>query len=120
MTLYKTSQNKREWIHVHDHCRAIYNILMRGRIGETYNVGSGIEKSIEEISAIILKYLQAPETMKEYVADRPAHDRRYLLDSTKIKKELGWMPRIDFETGMQETIAWYKQNPNWWKGLKKK
>ena len=119
MILYKTSQNKREWIHVHDHCRAIWKILMRGRVGETYNVGTGVERSIEEISAIILKYLAASETMKEYVADRPAHDRRYLLDSTKIKNELGWKAQIDFEQGMQETVQWYTQNPQWWKGLKK-
>ncbi|MEK6871758.1 MAG: GDP-mannose 4,6-dehydratase, partial [Nanoarchaeota archaeon] len=114
-----TSQNKREWIHVYDHVREIYKILMHGKTGETYNVGTGVEKSIEEISAIILKYLHAPETMKEYVNDRPAHDRRYLLNSTKIKRELDWKPLIDFEQGMQETIAWYKQNPKWWKPLTK-
>jgi dTDP-glucose 4,6-dehydratase len=118
--LYKSSANKREWIHVRDHCRAVYAILKHGKIGETYNIGTGVEKSIEEITTIILKYLNKSETMKEYVADRPGHDRRYLLDSTKIMKELGWKPEIDFDLGMQQTIEWYVTNKNWWLPLKKK
>ena len=118
--LYKNSQNKREWIHVLDHCKAIYKILKNGKVGETYNVGTGVEKSIEEITTIILKYLNMPETMKEYVPDRPSHDRRYLLDSKKIMKELKWKPAINFETGMKETIEWYKNNKIWWLSLKEK
>ncbi len=118
--LYKQSQNKREWIHVKDHCSAVYKILKYGKIGETYNIGSGVEKSIEEITTIILKYLGKSEDMKEYVDDRPGHDRRYLLDSTKIFKELGWKPVIDFENGIKETIEWYKKNKKWWLPLKQK
>ena len=95
--LYKSSQNKREWIHVIDHCKAIDLILNKGKLGETYNVGTGVEKSIEEVTAVILKNLSQPESMKEYVSDRPGHDKRYLLDSSKIMNELGWKPEIDFE-----------------------
>jgi len=118
--LYKNSQNKREWIHVKDHCRAIYLILKKGKIGETYNIGTGVEKSIEEIASLLLTYLNKPETLKEYVQDRPSHDKRYLLDSSKIMKELNWKPEIDFETGLKETIEWYKENKEWWIPLKKK
>ncbi len=115
--LYKSSSNRREWIHVLDHCRAIDLILHKGKIGETYNVGTGIEKSVEEITKIILKELNQPESMKEYVPDRPSHDRRYLLDSNKIMSELGWKPQIEFEKGMQETVEWYKNNKTWWEPL---
>jgi len=118
--LYKSSQNKREWIHVLDHCKAIDLILTRGKIGETYNVGTGVEKSVEEITDMILKTLNYPESMKEYVPDRPSHDRRYLLDSSKIMLELGWKPEIDMEQGMEDTIMWYKNNPSWWEPLKQK
>lgn len=118
--LYKSSQNKREWIHVLDHCKAIDLILNKGKIGDTYNVGTEVEKSVEEITDIILKSLNHPESMKEYVPDRPSHDRRYLLDSSKIMLELGWKPEIDMEQGMKDTIMWYKDNPSWWKPLKQK
>lgn len=118
--LYKSSQNKREWVHVLDHCRAVELVIKKGKIGETYNVGSGVEKSVEEITAIILKELGKPASLKKYVPDRPGHDRRYLLDSSKIKRELGWKPKISFEEGIKETIAWYKENRNWWEPLKKK
>ena len=118
--LYRNSQNKREWVHVLDHCRAIDFILQKGKIGETYNVGTGIEKSVEEITSIILQILNKPDSMKEYVEDRPGHDRRYLLDSTKIMTELGWQPDTEFEQGMKDTIQWYKQNRSWWKSLKER
>lgn len=118
--LYKSSQNKREWLHVLDHCRGIDLILQKGKVGQTYNIGSQVEKSVEEITEVILKTLNQPESMKMYVEDRPAHDRRYLLDSLKIKKELGWRPEIDFEKGMEQTINWYKENRLWWEPLKEK
>lgn len=118
--LYKHSQNRREWLHVSDHCVAIDLILKRGKIGTTYNVGSGIEKSIEEITEIILKELHKPVTMKLYVEDRPGHDRRYLLDSSKIRKELNWEPKISFKDGIHETIQWYKNNRSWWEPLKQR
>lgn len=118
--VYKNSQNRREWIHVLDHCRAVDLVLHRGQIGHTYNVGSGLEKSVEEITDFILKELNMPSSMKEYVEDRPGHDRRYLLDSSKITKELGWQTVIDFEEGLRDTIKWYKAKQDWWKPLKEK
>lgn len=120
VTLYKSSQNRREWLHVTDHCRAIDLILKKGKIGETYNIGSGVEKSVEEITAIILSELGKPASMKVYVEDRPGLDRRYLLDSSKIRKELHWYPKISFKEGIKQTIRWYKENRAWWEPLKKR
>ena len=118
LPLFKSSQNMREWIHVLDHCEAIDLILFNGKVGEKYNVGTGVEKSVEQITEIILKVLNKSPTLKKYVADRPSHDRRYVLNWIKIKTELGWRPKFDFEDGMKETILWYKENPQWWKRLK--
>src|ERR1019366_8780803 len=100
-----------------DHCRAIEAVLERGRIGETYHVGSGIEASIEEIADAVLGALGKPESFKKIVPDRPGHDRRYLLDCTKIKKELGWAPTIGFEKGLEDTVRWYADNRAWWEPL---
>jgi len=118
--VYKHSQNKREWIHVLDHCRAIDLILHKGKLGETYNVGTGVEKSVEEITSAILNYLGKDTSMKEYVEDRPGHDRRYLLNSSKIMVGLGWAPKINFEDGLKETVQWYEENETWWKPLKER
>jgi len=118
--VYKNSQNRREWLHVLDHCSAIDLIIHQGKIGETYNVGSGIEQSIEQITDFIFKELGQTDLMKEYVQDRPGHDRRYLLDSTKIRHKLGWKPQIDFGEGLKQTVQWYKDNRAWWKPLKEK
>ncbi len=120
LTLYRSSHNRREWLHVEDHCRAIDAVLKRGKIGETYNVGSGVEKSIEEISDFILEALDKPQTLKKYVPDRPGHDCRYLLDSEKIATDVGWKPRIPFEEGMRETIQWYVENPEWWQAIQQR
>lgn len=120
VTLYKSSQNRREWLYVTDHCRAIDLILKKGKIGETYNIGSGVEKSVEDITAIILTELGKPTSMKVYVEDRPGLDRRYLLDSSKIRKELGWRPEMSFKEGIIRTIRWYKENRAWWEPLKKR
>jgi len=120
LPLYASTQNKREWLHVRDHCRAIELVLEQGRVGETYNVGSGVEKSIEEIADAVLELTGKPESLKTIVADRPGHDRRYLLDSTKLRRELGWKPDIAFEDGMRETVEWYGANRAWWKPLKER
>ena len=117
MTLYRNSGHRREWLHVDDHCRAIETILERGRLGETYNVGSGFELDIEGVADRILEILNADRSLKSYVPDRPGHDRRYLLDSSKIRGELGWQPRIDFEEGFKATVHWYRDNVGWWQGL---
>lgn len=117
LPLFKSSQNKREWIHVDDHNRAVEAILVNGEIGETYNVGSGVEKSIEEIAEIVLSQLNKPSSLKIYVEDRPGHDRRYLLDTNKIRSSLKWSPETSFEKGIQDTVQWYINNPNWWEPL---
>ncbi|CAI8016345.1 dTDP-glucose 4,6-dehydratase [Geodia barretti] len=120
LTLYRSSHNRREWLHVEDHCRAIAAVLEYGKIGETYNVGSGVEKSIEEISDFILDILDKPQHLKTYVPDRPGHDCRYLLDSSKIARDVGWKPAIAFEDGMRETIRWYVENWKWWQEIQQK
>ncbi len=117
LPLYASTQNKREWLHVDDHCRAIEAVLLRGRVGETYHVGSGVEASIEEIADAVLAALDKPASLKTIVPDRPGHDRRYLLDTTKIRSELGWAPTIEFEAGIAETVRWYRENEAWWAPL---
>jgi len=117
LPVYATSANRREWLHAVDHARAIDLVLEHGRIGETYNVGSGVEKSVDEIADIVLSTLGKPATLRETVPDRPGHDRRYLLDSTKIRTELGWAPKIEFDEGVRDTIEWYAANQDWWEPL---
>ena len=117
LTLYRSSHNLREWLHVDDHCQAIAEVIFNGKIGDTYNIGSGVEKSIEEISDFILEALDKPKSLKTYVPDRPGHDCRYLLDSTKIHNELGWQPKISYEQGMHQTIQWYVENQEWWEKI---
>lgn len=118
--VYQSSRNRREWVHVEDHCRAIDLILHKGKLGETYNIGTGIEKSVDEIAGVVLAALEKDESWKTYVPDRPVHDRRYLLDSTKIQQELGWRPEKDFDQGIEETIRWYKEHREWWQPLREK
>jgi len=120
LPLYSATQNKREWLHVRDHCRAIELVLERGRVGETYNVGSGVEKSIAEIADVVLELTGKPDSLKTIVPDRPGHDRRYLLDSSKLRRELDWKPDIAFEDGMRETVAWYTARREWWEPLKER
>ncbi len=114
LPLYRSSQNRREWLHVSDHCLAIDLILERGRIGETYNVGTGDERSIDEIATAVLSATSKPASLRTYVADRPGHDRRYLLDSSKIGRELGWTATIPFEEGVRTTVEWYRTHRAWW------
>ncbi len=101
-----------------DHCRAVEAVLQRGEVGETYHVGSGIEASIEEIADLVLGTLDKPESLKEIVPDRPGHDRRYLLDSTKIAQRLGWRAEIPFAEGLADTVRWYAANREWWEPLR--
>ena len=118
LPLYESTANKREWLHVIDHCTAIDTILRDGVLGETYNVGSGVEKSIVEIADIVLETLGKPQSLKTIVPDRPGHDRRYLLDCSKIRSELGWKPQIAFETGVAATVEWYAEHRDWWEPLR--
>ncbi len=120
LPLYSLTENRREWLHVVDHCRAIELVLTGGRTGETYNVGSGVEASIAELADRILELTGKPGSLKTIVPDRPGHDRRYLLDSSKIRTELGWAPEWDFETGLRETVAWYAEQRDWWEPLKER
>jgi dTDP-glucose 4,6-dehydratase len=118
LPLYASTANRREWLHVLDHCRAIELVLERGRAGETYNVGSGVEKSIEDIADAVLEHTGKPGSLKTIVPDRPGHDRRYLLDSTKIRQELGWRDEIAWEDGIAQTVSWYADNRDWWEPLR--
>ena len=118
LPMYASTGNKREWLHVLDHCEAIDLVLRTGRAGETYNVGSGLEATIEEIADLVLRLTGKPSTLKTIVPDRPGHDRRYLLDATKIRDELGWAPAYGWEEGLAETVAWYAANRSWWEPLK--
>jgi dTDP-glucose 4,6-dehydratase len=112
--LYRHSENRREWIHVEDHCRAIALVLERGQVGETYNIGTGDERSVEQIADAVLEATGKPPVLKTYVEDRPGHDRRYLLDHSKIRRELGWAPRIAFAEGLRSTVDWYAGHRAWW------
>jgi len=120
MPLYKSSRNRREWTHVDDHCRGIDQILKGGTIGETYNIATGFEADVETIADLLLNEFGLDASYKTYVEDRPGHDRRYLLDSSKIQRELGWSPQIDFESGFKQTVRWYRENPGWWEPLLKR
>lgn len=117
LTLYRESNFKREWLYVIDHVRAVEKILLGGSDGEVYNIGSGVEKSVEEIADCILNYFGKTEAQKVYVPSRPSHDRRYLLDSGKIRRELLWKPEVEFEEGMCRTIRWYVDNREWYRPL---
>ncbi len=117
LPVYGDGMNIRDWLHVKDHCSAIDEVFHRGRIGEVYNIGGNNEKPNIEIIKLILQNLRKPESMITYVKDRPGHDRRYAIDSTKIRRELGWQPSYTFERGIAETITWYVENQNWWKRI---
>jgi len=117
LPLYASLDHKREWLDVLDHCRAIEAVLLHGRIGETYLVGSGVEATIEEIADLVLAAAGKPGSLKEIVPDRPGHDTRYLLDSSKLRAELGWAPEVGLEEGIARTVAWYADNRGWWEPL---
>jgi dTDP-glucose 4,6-dehydratase len=116
--VYGTGKNVRDWLHVDDHCRGIYQVLMNGRSGEVYNIGGGRELTNNEITGLILEAMGADESSIEYVEDRKGHDLRYSVDWTKINRELGYEPQVKFEDGLKDTIQWYRDNEAWWKPLK--
>ncbi len=117
--VYGTGKNVRDWLHVSDNCKGIETVLEKGKNGEVYNIGGENEFTNLEITQKILAQLNKGSDMIEYVEDRKGHDFRYSLDCSKIKKELGWKPRISFEQGLKDTILWYAQNEWWWKPLVK-
>ncbi|MFA5127916.1 MAG: dTDP-glucose 4,6-dehydratase [Patescibacteria group bacterium] len=116
--VYGDGLQMRDWLYVVDHCRAIDLILHQGAIGETYCVGGGENRTNLDITQKIIELLGATDEMIEYIQDRPGHDRRYAIDYSKIKNELGWTPSVDFEQGMKLTVDWYKNNIDWWKKIK--
>jgi dTDP-glucose 4,6-dehydratase len=118
LPIYGDGKNIRDWIYVEDHSRAIEAVLARGVPGEVYNVGGNNERTNLEITDFILKALGKPDTLKRYVTDRPGHDRRYAIDSTKIQLQLGWKPLFTFERAMTETVDWYVKNRPWWEAIK--
>jgi dTDP-glucose 4,6-dehydratase len=118
LPVYGDGLNVRDWIHVADHCEAIDVVLHKGKEGNVYNVGGENERTNIEIVKLILKALGKPEALIKYVTDRPGHDRRYAIDSTKLKKELEFSPKIDFAHGMEETVKWYSKNRDWWERIK--
>jgi dTDP-glucose 4,6-dehydratase len=120
LQMYASTENRREWIHSLDHCAAIDAVLERGRVGETYHVGTGVEKSIEEIADAVLSELGKPAELKTIIPDRPGHDRRYVLDWSKIRRELGWEPGIPFDRGLAETVGWYAEHRDWWEPLRER
>lgn len=113
LPIYGTGKNIRDWIHVKDHCRAIDRVLHDGKDGEVYNIGGSAEKTNLEIVKMILNILGKDQSLITYVKDRLGHDYRYAIDHSKIKKELGWHPEVDFKEGMEQTVAWYLDNMNW-------
>ena len=117
--LYGAGENVRDWIHVLDHNDAVWDIVEKGRIGETYLIGADGEKNNKQVVELILELMGHEPDDYEHVADRPGHDMRYAIDSSKLVEELGWSPRYtDFRSGLQATIDWYRDNEAWWRPLK--
>ncbi len=117
LPVYGDGKNIRDWLYVEDHCSAIATVLEKGKNGEVYNIGGNNEWENINIVKTILKVLDKPESLIKYVEDRLGHDRRYAIDATKIKNDLGWEPSIQFEEGIGKTIRWYLDNEEWWKKL---
>lgn len=115
--LYGTGKNVRDWMYVEDHCEAIEAVLNRGRAGEIYNISSGNELENREVVSAILKLMNKPDALVEYVEDRPGHDLRYSLDSSKIRSQLGWRPKHTFDEALSKTVDWYTNNEGWWRPL---
>jgi dTDP-glucose 4,6-dehydratase len=119
LKLYGKGENVRDWIHVDDHNSAVIAIIEKGKSGETYLIGADGEKSNIDVFKLILKYMGKDESWLEHVSDRPGHDMRYAIDSSKLREELGWQPKyLDFEHGLRATIDWYTENQEWWKAQK--
>ncbi|MFQ5412599.1 MAG: dTDP-glucose 4,6-dehydratase, partial [Phycisphaerae bacterium] len=113
LPVYGDGSNVRDWIHVEDHCRALWTVLTKGQAGRVYNVGGNSERTNLEVVRAILKHLDKPESLIRFVKDRPGHDFRYAIDAARIDKELGWRPTIDFDVGLKRTIDWYLANQDW-------
>lgn len=119
LPVYGDGKNVRDWLYVEDHCSAITEVLHKGKTGDVYNIGGNNEWYNIDIVKIILKILGKGEDQITYVKDRPGHDRRYAIDSSKIMSELGWSPKYQFDGGIEETIKWYVENESWWRRIMK-
>lgn len=118
--LYGTGKNVRDWIHTNDHSAAVWDILTKGKIGETYLIGADGEMNNKDVLEMILELMDQPKDAYDQVMDRPGHDLRYAIDSTKLRNELGWLPQYtNFRAGLADTIKWYQEHEDWWKGEKK-
>lgn len=120
LPLYGDGMNVRSWVYVSDHCEALLDVAERGRAGEVYNIGGGAdaELSNRDVTHAILQILGKSTELIERVGDRPAHDRRYAIDHTKITTELGWKPKTSFKHGLQKTVEWFQENQEWWREIK--
>jgi len=116
--LYGDGGNIRDWLHVSDHCAGIQLVLAKGRAGEVYHIGGGTELTNKELTTRLLEACDTGWEMVEYVPDRKGHDRRYSLDISKIQRELGYAPAVDFDRGLADTVQWYRDNRAWWEPLK--
>jgi dTDP-glucose 4,6-dehydratase len=116
--VYGSGVNVRDWLHVDDHCKGIHAVLTKGKAGEIYNIGGGLELTNMELTEKILHAFGKGSESIEYVEDRKGHDLRYSVDWTKINRELGYEPQVKFEDGLKDTIQWYRDNEAWWKPLK--
>jgi dTDP-glucose 4,6-dehydratase len=117
LPLYGDGMNERDWLHVGDHCRALDVVIEHGVSGEVYNIGGGNDVRNADLTRRILRLLDKPDTLIRHVQDRPGHDRRYSLDTTKLRS-LGWTPQVEFDRGLADTIAWYRQHEWWWRPIK--
>jgi dTDP-glucose 4,6-dehydratase len=124
--VYGKGDNVRDWLHVEDHARALHDVLTQGRVGESYNIGGDGERTNLDVVAGICALLDEMQprsphlphaSLINFVADRPGHDRRYAIDASKIRRELGWRPRHNFETGLRDTVTWYLDNRWWWEPI---
>jgi dTDP-glucose 4,6-dehydratase len=113
LPLYGDGRQVREWLYVEDHCRALDMVLHRGRTGEAYNIGASSERTNVDVARTVLRLLGKPESLITFVADRPAHDRRYALECSRVHDEIGWKPLVGFEEGMARTVEWYRAHAEW-------
>ncbi len=119
LPVYGSGLNRRDWLHVDDHCDALLTLLtFAGVEGETFNIGAQHELDVLTITATLLRLLDKPGTLIRYVEDRPGHDRRYAVDSSKLTRVTGWTPRISFEEGIVQTVQWFRANESWWRPIK--
>jgi dTDP-glucose 4,6-dehydratase len=118
LPLYNDGSAVRDYLYVEDHCRALDLVLHEGRVGEVYNVGTGVETSGLQVAEAVLDLMGKPRSLIQFVEDRKGHDYRYALDVTRIRDELGWEPRTTLAEGLELTVRWYQDHQDWWRPLK--